>query len=230
MEEKTTNVSAGELNYDSYESNIYDEDIVRSIPGHEELHQEIEKVIEEKKPERILELGVGTGLTSEKILKIVPEAKLIVVDFSGQMLSGAKKRLENFEVEFILGDYSEIDFGKDFDMVVSIIGIHHQKHEGKKKLFKKIFESLKDGGVFVFGDLMTYEDKKKAAFNDAKHFHHLVENARSEEALEDWAHHHKYLNLLAPLKDQTKWLEEIGFSKVEKLYEKFNTVLLVATK
>ena len=68
MADKTTNVRADELNYDKYASEIYDDDIRRSIPGHDELHKAIEKVVREfsqkHEVKKILELGIGTGLTS----------------------------------------------------------------------------------------------------------------------------------------------------------------------
>ncbi|MDD2786233.1 MAG: methyltransferase domain-containing protein [Patescibacteria group bacterium] len=234
MDDRTTNVAAGDLNYDSYESEIYDDDIRRSIPGHDELHKKFEEVAREyiasNKVERILELGIGTGLTSEKILKLIPTASLTAVDFSEKMMDGAKKRLSKYNVAYILGDYAEINLDDDFDMVISVIGIHHQKDEGKKKLFRKIYGSLKSGGVFIFGDLVTYKAKTKAAINDAQHFHHLVEHARNEPSLKEWAYHHKFLNLLAPIEDQIDWLKEAGFSEISVAYEHLNTALIIAKK
>ena len=231
---KTTNVNAGDLNYDKYANEIYDDDTRRSIPGHDKLHKEIINTVREYSKHhevmKILELGIGTGLTSEKILELIPTASLTAVDFSEQMMSGAKKRLVKFKVDYLLGDYSEMSFDTDFDMVVSVIGIHHQKDEGKRLLFRKIFDSLKAGGVFIFGDLVKYKDKHKDAVNDARHYHHLVENARDEKSLEEWAHHHKFLNLLAPIEDQIAWLKEVGFSNVEVRYEYLNTALIVAAK
>ena len=234
MDKKTTNVRADELNYDKYASEIYDDDIKRSIPGHDELHKTIEKVVREfsqkHEVKKILELGIGTGITSEKMLKLIPTASLTAVDFSEQMMGGAKKRLSKYNVKYVLGDYSELKLDSDFDMVLSVIGIHHQNDEGKKKLFRKISNSLKSGGIFIFGDLVTYRDEKKAAVNDARHYHYLVENARDDQALEEWAHHHKFLNLLAPIEDQIEWLKKVGFSTVEVKYEHLNTVLIIAIK
>jgi len=66
--------------------------------------------------------------------------------------------------------------------------------------------------------------------NEAKHFHHLVENSKDEKSLGEWAHHHKYLNKLAPLENQVGWLKEVGFKKVTVLFKKFNTALIYAKK
>ena len=231
---KTTNVEASNLNYDNYETEKYDADIRRVIPGHENLHNEIENFLKDyiasHEVHKIADLGVGTGLTAEKILKFSPSAKLIAIDFSDQMIDGAKKRLGNFDVDYQFGDYSEMDLEKDFDVITSVIGVHHQNTEGKKKVFKKVFDSLKDGGVFIFGDLVTYRDKEEAAANDAKHYHHLVENAEDEKSLREWAHHHKFLNDLAPIEDQIEWLKEAGFKNVVVKFQHLNTALITAEK
>ena len=133
-------------------------------------------------------------------------------------------------MNYVFGDYSELEFDTGFDMVVSVVGIHHQEDDGKRSLFKKIFRCLKPDGIFILGDLVTYRDKKKVALNDAKHYHHLVKNARNDQSLEEWAYHHKFLNLLAPVEDQIDWLNKIGFSRVEEKYEYLNTALISAIK
>ena len=84
--------------------------------------------------------------------------------------------------------------------------------------------------MFIFGDLVTWRDKVTAVRNDALHYHHLVKHAASAQALDEWAHHHKFLNVLAPLEDQIELLEQTGFKEVELVYQKFNTALLYCKK
>lgn len=231
---KTTNVNPSDLNYDKYAMDKYDADICRVIPGHEDLHGEIEKIVEtytkSHTVEKIADIGVGTGLTSERILKKIPQAKMVAIDFSKQMILGAKNRLENYNVEFILGDYAEIDFGKDFDIITSVIGIHHQNTEGKREVFKKIYKALKFGGIFIFGDLVTYRNKDNAAINDAKHYAFMAQNAEDEQSLKEWEYHHKVLNDPSPLEDQIEWLKNTGFKSVEVKYNHINTALILAVK
>lgn len=120
-EETTTNVAPEDLNYDRYESEIYDEDIRRSIPGYDAMHQKIDDVVREyvadNKVNKILDLGIGTGLTAERLLKITPNASITGVDFSEQMMKGAKKRLVDAKVDFVFGDYSKIDLEAGFTQV-----------------------------------------------------------------------------------------------------------------
>ena len=98
----STNISAGDLNYDHYESKKYDKDIRRVIPGHDALHEHIEKIVKtfakKKETKKILDLGIGTGITAEKILSCVPSAEMVAVDFSSQMMQGARKRLAKLSI------------------------------------------------------------------------------------------------------------------------------------
>jgi len=228
----TTNVKASELNYDHYSSNKYDRDIVNSIPFHKELHERIIKYIKKNyNPEKnysILDLGVGTGITSKLIQKELPKAGFDLVDFSKKMLAGANKKFGK-SANYILGDYSKIKFEKKYDIIVSVIGLHHQNNAGKKKLFKKIYSLLKPNGGFILGDLVTHKNPKKASLNQALHFHHLVEKSTDKKTLEEWAYHHYVLNDLAPVEDQVEWLRKIGF-KVKVEMSKMNTALLICKK
>ena len=229
-----TDVKPEELNYDSYATDQYDSDIVNSIPGHKELHEQLVRVVLEElsvdKP-KVLELGVGTGITTKVVSRIISDASFTLVDFSKQMLQGAKKKLIGLDCKFVLGDYSILDLPEEQDLVMSVIGFHHQGSEEKKKLMlRKIYSTLKKGGLFILGDLMTYDDKELAALNDAYHYHHLVQLARDEQTLKEWAYHHKELNQLSSHEAHLRWLKEIGFEEIKICYAKYNTFLMIAKK
>lgn len=230
---ETTNVKPSDLNYDQYTSDKYNQDIVNSIPFHRELHTLIADFIrdnyDQEKDYHIIDLGVGTAITSRIVKDLLPKAEFDLVDFSEQMLDGAKKAMGNENVNYLLGDYSKMDFEPKYDIALSVIGIHHQNAEGKKILFKKIYDLLKPDGVFVFGDLVTYKDKKQAALSHAKHYAHLAKKSANEETLKEWAHHHMFLNDLSPIEDQIDWLNKVGF-RVEKRLLEINTALLICTK
>ena len=229
-----TNVRPQDLNYNHYGTKKYDNDIVRSVPGYVEINKKIEEFIKNNfsnKILKILELGVGTGLTAERVLSLIPNSNYTGIDFSERMLSGARRRLSRFRTNLIKGDFSEIDLTENNDLILAVISIHHQKtNKDKKKIFSKIFSSLKKKGVFILGDLMTFKDPKIAALNEAQHFKHLVDNSRDAQSLKEWAHHHKFLNNLAPVEDQISWLKEAGFKDVKIEFSKFNTVLLFARR
>ncbi|MBI2436476.1 MAG: aminotransferase class V-fold PLP-dependent enzyme [Candidatus Magasanikbacteria bacterium] len=230
----TTNVNPDNLNYNSYTGEKYDMDIFRVIPYYQELNDIISEFVNTKfekgRQYHILDLGAGTGLTSKLLRDLLPQTKLDIVDFSAPMLESARMRLSENQVNYICTDYSEMEFEPNkYDIIVSVIGLHHQNHKGKKKVLQKIYHSLKPGGWFILGDLVTHADKTESSLNDAKHFHHMVEHATDEKTLAEWAYHHTYLNDLAPKEDLTQWIQDLGFeSKI--LLQKINTLLLIARK
>lgn len=231
---ETTNVTAVEVNYHHYSSAQYDRDIRNSIPFHEEIHEAIQSFIMDTwaplAPLDILDLGVGTGLTSKVIQVLLPQANLTVVDFSENMIAGARERLGVERVNYAVADYSKTDIAVGrFNIIMSVIGMHHQTDVGKILMFNKIRRGLERGnGVFIFGDLVTFRDPQKAALEAARHYHHLVEKAADDKTLAEWAHHHMFLNQLATLEDQLDWLKEVGFENVQVVYQQFQTALIIA--
>lgn len=230
---KTTNVKPSQLNYHHYVTSKYDRDIVNAIPFHKDVHKYIAQYLlkhfQSSHEYQIIDLGTGTAITAKLMQEILPNSHFDLVDFSKTMLEGAKKKMGTKNVRYILKDFSKMKFDRTYDIVVAVIGVHHQTHIGKKRLFKMIYKILNSGGVFIFGDLVTYKDDRKKALNDARHFKHLADHTTDEKTLEEWAHHHMFLNNPATIEDQIKWLEQIGF-KVKKEFHQFNTALLICKK
>jgi tRNA (cmo5U34)-methyltransferase len=228
-----TNVHPWQLNYDRYTTDKYDRDIVNSVPFHHELHDRIAGFIQNKydqeKPYSVLDLGVGTGITAKLVRDLLPNAEIDAVDFSKQMLDGARKKLGKKNVRSILGDYTKLKLEKRYDLVVSVISIHHQNNRDKQRLFRKIFSWLNHEGIFIFGDLVTYKKPLDVVLNNALHYHHLVEHSTDQKTLAEWAHHQMFLNDPAPIEDQIDWLKKTGFT-VKKEFLKWNTALLICKK
>jgi tRNA (cmo5U34)-methyltransferase len=229
---KTTNVKASQLNYHSYSAEKYDNDIVYSIPFHSEIHKLIKKELAKRFKKHdicdVLDLGVGTGLTSKSVLEVLPNSKVEAVDFSRKMLGHAKMKLGKADVKYVFGDYSKLKFKKKYDIVTLAISLHHQNDDGKRKMFTKVHSLLKKNGVFVFADLVTYRDKKMTAIGTAQHFHHLVAKASDGKTLGEWAYHQMYLNAPAALEDQLDWIKEAGFKNVRVVFKKMCTALVLA--
>lgn len=234
---ETNLLHVADLNYDHYCQRVYDDDIVRAIPGHVAMHRHIAKAVRDTKnlwtknrPIRILDLGAGTGLTSAVIYQALPFARFTLLDFSQNMLRGAKQRLADAPfVSYVHADYSVWEPSQSFDIIVSVVGIHHQTTEGKWLLFERIAEWLEPDGIFIFGDLFTYRNRWKTRLAKAMHYRHLVKRARSIDQYHEWAYHHMYLNNAEPLEDQLDWLRSAGLLPCVH-YRKHQTALLIARK
>jgi len=215
-----------------YSSARPEDTIARAIPFHAEIHDRLAHAICTNVPNacNALELGVGTGITTERIRKSLPLAHIDAIDTSRAMLAETKRKVGHTNIRYCQGNYTALPFPDINELVVSMIGVHHLGHKGKRALFRKVYRSLLPGGVFIFGDLVTYRDPRVAALNHARRYHYLVGHASDEATLIEWAHHHMFLNrLVAPVEDQIDWLTEAGFSVSTEFLE-MNTALLLCAK
>jgi tRNA (cmo5U34)-methyltransferase len=116
------------------------------VPAYDELQDAVAKATAGIHAERVLELGVGTGETSRRIVDLHPEAALVGIDKSAEMLAtasldvAADLRLSRLEDPLPEGN---------FDLVVSALAVHHLDGAGKAKLFARVAGRLRLGGRFV---------------------------------------------------------------------------------
>ncbi|MGO2035427.1 MAG: methyltransferase domain-containing protein [Brevibacterium sp.] len=107
------------------------------------------------RPSTILDLGVGSGLTAAKVLDSLPEAKLLGIDASAEMLAAARTTLDPQRTELREGRLEDPLPPGPFDLVMSTLAVHHLSGPGKADLFARIAEVLSPGGRFVLADLVV---------------------------------------------------------------------------
>lgn len=107
---------------------------------------------------RILELGTGTGETTWRLLDRHPQASLVGVDSSSEMLSAARGLLPAERVALhVQRIQGELPAGP-FDLVASALCVHHLDGDEKADLFKRVHTALVPGGRFVLADLVLPTD------------------------------------------------------------------------
>ena len=110
---------------------------------------------------KVLDLGAGTGLELLSLYERFPEARVTAIDISENQLKMLEQRPFIDKMTLICGDFFEVDFGTEYDAVISSAALHHFDEPEKRVLYKKIFDCLKPGGVFINSDrvLDTYEQQ-----------------------------------------------------------------------
>jgi tRNA (cmo5U34)-methyltransferase len=186
-------VSEFEWNPDTFLATMREE-----IPGYEELQ---EAVAVEARGRNVLELGTGTGETAVRILAQNPGARWTGIDASEAMLERARERLPDADLR-VQRLEDPLPEGP-FDLVVSVLAVHHLDGPAKRDLFRRIAEV---GGVFVLGDLVVAE--------------------RAEDAVIgiDWV-----MDVPSSVPEQVEWLAEAGF-EVEASYVRPDLAVFVARK
>ena len=170
-----------EWNPETYLAEMLDE-----IPGYEELQDAVVAATDGFEARRILELGTGTGETAARVWPTHPDALWIGIDASEAMLARAQERLPDADLRLQRLE-DELPDGP-FDLVVSVLAVHHLDSAGKRDLFARVAQALRPGGRFVLGDVVV---------------------PRAGEAgpiYIDWV-----MDLPDSVEDQLAWLEAAGF-------------------
>lgn len=172
--------------------------MLAEIPGYEELQ---EAVADSARGRNVLELGTGTGETAVRILARNPGARFTGIDASEAMLERARERLPRAELR-VQRLEDPLPEGP-FDLVVSVLAVHHLDGTAKRDLFRRVADA---GDLFVLGDLVVAE--------------------RAEDAVIgiDWV-----MDLPSTVSEQIEWLEDAGFD-VDARHVRPDLAVFVATK
>lgn len=106
--------------------------------------------------ENILDLGCGTGLELDEIFKVQPGVCVTGIDLCPAMLKKLKEKHGDKKINIICGDYFTVDLGKGlYDLAISFESLHHFTLNQKKELYKKIYDALKNDGIFIECDYIA---------------------------------------------------------------------------
>ena len=165
---------------------------------------------------KILDLGAGTGLELIYVFEAFPDAEVTVIDITENMLEELKKRSFADHVTTICGDFFEVEFGDSYDAVISTSALHHFKIEEKIKLYKKIYDCLKENGQFINCDKIALSQE--------------IEDGQLYE-LENNIENHKHIDTPLTVEHEIEVLKRVGFQEITSSnVDKENYSLIKARK
>lgn len=101
-----------------------------------------------KPGKKVLEVGCGTGIFTEKLA--ATGAEIFAIDISPDLLSKAENKIKRANVVFKIADLENLPFeSESFDCVVGVSVLHHVDI---KKAIKEIKRVLKKSGKMVFSE------------------------------------------------------------------------------
>jgi trans-aconitate methyltransferase len=127
------------LNPDTYLDRIRAE-----LPRYDELQERTVEAIPFS-PGRVLELGVGTGETARRLLARYPDAELTGLDSQPEMVFKARE----LGIEVRLARMEDPLPDGPWDLVVSVLSVHHLDEGQKRDLFRRVREQSR---AMVMGD------------------------------------------------------------------------------
>lgn len=181
---------------------------------------------------RVLDLGAGTGLLSARVAGAFPNAVLVLLDISENMLQQARNRLRPLadRCTFTVGDYArQPQLEPGFDVVCSALSIHHLDEEAKMAVFRWAFTLLAPGGIFVNADQVLGESPQIERRYRGKWLEQVAARGVTKKEL-DAALARMQEDRMSPLSLQLAMLKEIGFSEVNCWYKHYSFTVFSGSK
>lgn len=109
----------------------------------------------------LLDVGCGAGNYSIKLLQVLPQLEITLIDLSGPMLDRARERLASCAqtgVTALQGDIRNLEIGVErFDLIVAGMVLHHLRSDAEWRLvYIKLWRALKSGGSLWISDLVEH--------------------------------------------------------------------------
>ncbi len=139
-----------------FDPETYLEEITADVPRYDELQAATIDAIPFP-PKRVLELGFGTAVTTNLVWERYPEARITGIDSSPDMVF--KARQLGWE-EMRLGRIEDPLPDGPWDLVISVLTIHHLDADGKRDLFRRVRSEAR---ALVFGDVVDVPPERRIA-------------------------------------------------------------------
>ncbi len=130
---------------------VYLERIRAEIPGYDELQEQAVTAIPFA-PGRVLELGMGTGETTRRLIEAYPDSWVVGMDSSPDMVFRARKTYDDVQLARIEDPLPD----GPWDLVISVLSVNQLDDEKKQGLFRRVkshARSLVIGDLFEDGQL-----------------------------------------------------------------------------
>lgn len=132
---------------------VYLERIRSQVPRYDELQEQAIAAIP-LPPERVLELGMGTGETTRRLIEAYPGAWVIGLDSSPDMVFRARQTYDDVQLARMEDPLPD----GPWDLVISVLSIGGLGDEQLQALCRRVREQSRS---FVIGDLFTPEKLQK---------------------------------------------------------------------
>ncbi len=238
MNNKKDNVFESSLDkkfeFDESVATVFDDMLSRSVPFYDEVQKLIVSFVlkNQKDGKKVLDLGSSTAkflidLHSHMDTKM----HLKGLDNSEAMLKQARAKCKAYgaDIELILADLITYNF-EEQDFITSNYTLQFIRPIQRASLVKKIYNSLKNDGYFIFSEKVVFEEKKidKTMIDIYYDFkkaqgYSAYEISNKREALE---------NVLVPytIEENIKLCLDAGFENVITVFQWANFVTFVAQK
>lgn len=203
-------------------ADTYDEHMQEALSeGFEDYYMTLSEPMEATKKEiKILELGCGTGIELEGIFEKCPNAFITGIDLSEGMLDILRNKYSQYsnQIDVIVDSYMTYPYEQmEYDYVLASMTMHHFLEDEKINIYKKIYEALEDGGVYIEGDYMVDQQEEQECLD-----YYFKRKKESDELC--------HIDIPFTVEHQKELLKRAGFTNITVIWKKENAAILVACK
>mgnify|MGYP005837941469 CR=1 FL=1 len=207
----------------------FDELILKLIPHYKQMVNALVSSIPFKNTNsfKVIDLGCGTGTITKSLKEKFGNADITCLDLAENMIKMAKIKLNDHDnIKYITGDFYTFDFPKKYDFIVSSLALHHlATDDDKKGFYKKIYNALNPGGVFLNADVILGSNKYLNDLYIARWKEFMNRSISIEEIEEKWIPASLDEDHPAKLVDQINWLGEIGFKDIDVIWKYYGVAV-----
>jgi tRNA (cmo5U34)-methyltransferase len=113
----------------------YLESIRAEVPRYDELQAAAIAAVPFA-PQRVLELGMGTGETTRRLIEAHPDSWVIGLDSSPDMVFRAREEYDEVQLARIEDPLPD----GPWDLVIAVLSLHHLTTDQKRNLFRRVRE------------------------------------------------------------------------------------------
>lgn len=217
------------------------------VPHYSDAQDTVVKAIRDEfgtsnqKKLEILEIGCGTGLTSQKILKADLCMVLTAIDNDEYIAKQAMRRFKEegeTRLNILYADalkYLKQQSDNSYDVILSALVLHNCPQEYRTQVFAEIFRTLKKGGIFVNVDKFAQdsETEHQSALQWQIHEFEKFDKFGRTDLKQKWTRHYledEKPGIVIHEEDYVSTLRSLGFSFIEKVYRYQMEASFVAKK
>jgi ubiquinone/menaquinone biosynthesis C-methylase UbiE len=167
----------------------------------------------------ILDVAAGSGAWSLAFAGAIPDSHVTVVDYP-EVTPITRQFVRRFEVsdryDYLEGNLRQMDFGMNqYDLVILGHIIHSEGEKWGRRLLKKSYRALKDGGLLLIAEIIPNDSRTGPLIPLLFSLNMLLHTEEGD---------------VFTMSQYRKWLKEAGFRKVSTIEAPSPSPLILATK
>ena len=190
------------------------------VPKYDEMTQLIIDLIRRKSPSYLLDIGPGIGHLDRLVLTALPETQITAVEASKEMHQVCQRTLDLHygRIRLLHQDIVEFEPNEKYDAIFSNLVLHNVPYDEKKALLKKLRRWLRPGGIFIWGDMIRFEDSEVQEYFVQIRLGIALEHGVTKELIHQNFEKERHHDYPLTIKETFQLGQEAGFSAVESIW------------